>query len=98
MSKTIDDIVECCLAHVIPPIPVLADYFGWDNLHNYIEDNICIILGLYIKMLNIWYIDKDIIEKAFRNNELDNLIHDTYKKHVKTVYYKMFCDKNIKIG
>ncbi len=48
MPKTIDTLEECCLANVIPSIPVLADYFGWDNLHNYNEDNIIIILGLYI--------------------------------------------------
>jgi hypothetical protein len=96
MSKTIDSLEECCLANVIPSIPVLADYFGLDNLSN--EDNICIILGLYIKMLNIWNIKKDIIEKAFKNNELDKLIHETYNKHGKTGYYEMFCNNNIKIG
>jgi hypothetical protein len=95
MSKTIDSLEECCLANVIPSIPVLADYFGLDNLSN--EDNICIILGLYIKMLNIWNIKKDIIEKAFKNNELDKLIHETYNKHGKTGYYQLFCNKNIKI-
>ena len=96
MPKTIDMLEECCLANVVPSIPVLADYFGVDNLNN--EDNICIILGLYIKMLNIWNIDKNIIEKAFIDNQLDQLIHDTYNKHGKTGYYLMFCDKNIKIG
>ena len=82
MSKTIDMLEECCLANVIPSVPVLADYFGLDNLSN--EDNIIVILGLYIKMLNIWNINKDIIEKAFKNNELDKLIHETYNKHGKT--------------
>jgi hypothetical protein len=96
MSKTIDSLEECCLANVIPSIPVLADYFGLDNLSN--EDNTCIILGLYIKMLNIWNIKKDIIEKAFKNNELDKLIHETYNKHGKTGYYQNFCNNNIKIG
>ena len=96
MSKTIDSLEECCLADKMPPISVLADYFGLDNLSN--EDNMCIILGLYIKMLNIWKINKDIIEKAFKNNELDKLIHDTYNKHGKTGYYQFFCNKNIKIG
>ena len=96
MSKTIDMLEECCLANVIPSVPVLADYFGVDNLNN--EDNIIVILGLYIKMLNIWNIDKDIIENAFNNNELDKLIHETYNKHGKTGYYLMFCDENIKIG
>jgi hypothetical protein len=94
MSKTIEDLVECCQANVIPPFPVLADYFGWDNLHNFNEGNICLILGLYIKMLNSWNINTDIIEKAFINNELDNLIHDTYKKQGKTGFNQMFCDKN----
>ena len=98
MPKTIDDLVECCLQNIIPPVPVLADYFCWDNLHNYNEDTICLILGLYIKMLNIWNIDKNIIEKAFINNELDQFIHDTYKKHGKTGYYQNFCNNNIKIG
>ena len=96
MSKTIDMLEECCLANVIPSVPVLADYFGLDNLSN--EDNIIVILGLYIKMLNIWNIDKDIIENAFNNNELDKLIHETYNKHGKTGYYQKFCNNNIKIG
>ncbi len=96
MPKTIDSLEECCLANVVPSIPVLADYFGLDNLSN--EDNIIVILGLYIKMLNSWNIDKDIIEKAFKNNELDKLIHETYNKHGKTGYYQKFCNNNIKIG
>ena len=79
MPKTIDDLVECCLQNIIPPVPVLADYFGWNNLHN--EDTICFILGPHIKMLNNWNIDKNIIEKAFIDNQLDKLIHDTYNKH-----------------
>ncbi len=96
MPKTIDSLEECCHADKFPPIPVLVDYFGLDNLSN--EDNIIIILGLYIKMLNCWNINKKVIEKAFKNNELDRLIHDTYNKHGKTGYYQMFCDKNINIG
>ena len=44
MPKTIDTLEECCLANVIPSVPVLADYFGLDNLSN--EDNIIVILGL----------------------------------------------------
>ena len=64
MPKTIDILVDCCVKNTIPPIPVLADYFGSENLYNYNEDDICVILGLYIKMLNSWNIDKAIIEKA----------------------------------
>ena len=96
MPKTIDSLEECCLANVIPSVPVLADYFGLDNLSD--EDNMIIILGLYIKMLNSWNINKEVIEQAFKHNELDKLIHNTYKKHGETGYYQMFCDKNINIG
>ncbi len=49
-------------------------------------------------MLNSWNINKEVIEQAFKNNELDQLIHDTYKKHGETGYYQKFCSKNIKIG
>jgi hypothetical protein len=56
VPKKFDILVDCC--DIIPPFPVLADYFGAENLCNYI------ILGLYIKMLNSWNIDKNIIEKA----------------------------------
>jgi hypothetical protein len=30
MPKTIDVLVDCCVKNIIPPIPVLADYFGSD--------------------------------------------------------------------
>ena len=95
MPKTIDSLEECCFANVIPSVPVLVDYFGLDNLSN--EDNIIIILGLYIKMLTIWNINKKVIEKAFKHNELDQLIYETYNKHGKTGYYQIFCNKNIKL-
>ena len=32
------------------------------------------------------------------SNELDKLIHDSYKIYGSSGYYKMFCDKNIIIG
>jgi hypothetical protein len=69
MPKTIDILVDGCVKNIIPPIPVLADYFGYENLYNYNEDDLCIILGLYIKMLNNWNIDKAIIENAFIDNQ-----------------------------
>ena len=97
MPKKIDILVYCCDNNIIPPVPVLADFFGSDSLCNYNEDDICVILGLYQKMLNSWNIDKSIIEKAFLDNQLDQLIHDTYNKHGKTGYYQLFCNKNMKI-
>ena len=97
MPKTIDILVYCCEQNIIPPVPVLVDYFGSDSLCNYNEDDICVILGLYQKMLNSWNIDKSIIEKAFIDHQLDQLIHDTYYKHGQTGYYQLFCNKNLKI-
>ena len=98
MPKTIDILVYCCDQNIIPPVPVLADYFGSDSFCSYNEDDKCVILGLYQKMLNSWNIDKNIIEKAFICNQLDQLIHETYNKNGKTGYYQMFCNKNMKIG
>ena len=49
-------------------------------------------------MIVCWNIHKDVIENAFLNNQLDELIHDTYSKQGKTGYYKQFCDKKMKIG
>ena len=93
MPKTIDDLVKCCMLDTMPPMPVIADYFGFDNV-----DHLSIILGLYQGMIKINGMDKDIIEKAFKINKLDKLIHDSYKIYGTSGYYKMFCEKNIKIG
>ena len=93
MPKTIDDLVKCCMLDIMPPLPVIAAYFGLNNI-----DNLSIILGLYQGMIKIKGMDKYIIEKAFKKNELDKLIYDSYKIYGSSGYYKMFCDKNIKIG
>ena len=39
MPKTIDDLVKCCILYIMPHLPVIADYFGLDNI-----DNLSIIL------------------------------------------------------
>ena len=93
MPKTIDNLVNCCMLDSRPPMPVIVDYFGLDNI-----DNLSIILGLYQGMIKIKGMNKTIIEKAFKNNQLDQLIHDSYKIYGTSGYYKMFCEKNIKIG
>ena len=98
MPKTIDNLVDCCYQNILPPIPIIADYFGMENLMKNDLDELCIIFGLYIKMIMSWNIHKDVIEDAFKNNKLDELIHHTYAKHGKTGFYKMFCDKKMKIG
>ena len=93
MPKTIDDLLKCCMSDIIPPVPVVADYFGLDN-----TDNLYVILGIYQGMLKIKGMDKSIVEKAFKTNQLDELIHDSYRVYGTSGYYRMFCEKNIKIG
>ena len=93
MVKTIDDLVKCCVLDTMPTMPVIADYFGLDNI-----ENLSIILGLYQGMIKIKGMDKSIIENAYKKNELDKLIHESYKIYGTSGYYKMFCDKNIIIG
>ena len=93
MPKTIDDLVKCCMMDTMPTMPVVADYFGLDNI-----ENLSIILGLCQGMIKIKGMDKSIIEKAYKKNEVDKLIHESYKIYGTSGYYKMFCDKNIKIG
>jgi hypothetical protein len=93
MTKTIDDLVKCCMLDLMPTMPVIADYFGFDNV-----EDLSIILGLYQGMIKIKGMDKDIIENAFKKNRLDKLIHDSYKIYGTSGYYKIFCEKQIKIG
>ena len=93
MVKTIDDLFKYCMQDKMPTMPVIADYFGLDNVAH-----LNIILGLYQGMIKIKGMDKAIIEKAYKKNELDKLIHDSYEIYGTSGYYKMFCDKNIIIG
>jgi hypothetical protein len=96
MTKTIDLLVESCMNDLFPPVPVIADYFGWENASN--DENLSIILGLYQGMIKIKGMNKKEVEKAFKTNQLDKLIHDSYKVYGASGYYKKFCKKNIVIG
>jgi hypothetical protein len=96
MTKTIDMLVDSCMADEFPPLPVLADYFGLENESN--NEYINIILGLYQGMIKIKGINKNVIEKAFQNNQLDDLVHNAHSIYGPSGYYRLFCDKNIKIG
>jgi hypothetical protein len=49
-------------------------------------------------MIRIKEMDKSTVEKAFKNDQLDQLIRDSYKTNGTSGYCKMFCDKNIKIN
>ena len=99
MPKTIDSLVNDCNMDTLPSMPVIADYYG---LQNFNEDNIPVILGIYQKMLKPqpfgFGIDKNDIEKAFLENKLDELIHEVYKQNGITGYYKIFCERNIKVN
>ena len=94
MTKTIDLLVESCMLDIFPPIPVIAEYFGLVNAGN--TEHLSIILGLYQGMIKIKGMNKNIVEKAFLNNQLDKLIHDSYKVYGTSGYYKKFCDKKLK--
>jgi hypothetical protein len=34
MPKTIDDLVNCCMLDIIPPMPVIAEFFGLDIIQS----------------------------------------------------------------
>jgi hypothetical protein len=40
MPKTIDILVDYCVKNIIPPIPVLGEYFGPENVCNCNEDDL----------------------------------------------------------
>jgi hypothetical protein len=99
MRKTIDILYECCMMDVIPPVSVIHDYFNINNNNN--DDNLSMILGLYQGMFKCRNMKKSIVEKAYKNNQLDKLIHDSYKSYggiAKSGYYRKFCEDNIVIG
>ena len=67
MVKSIDDLVKCCMMDIMPRMPVIADYFGLDNV-----DHLSIILGVYQGMIKIKGMDKSILEKAYKKMNLIN--------------------------
>ncbi len=67
MPKSIDDLVNCCMLNIVPPMPVIADYFGLDNIENW-----NIILVLYQGMIKIKAMDKSIVETAYKTINLIN--------------------------
>ncbi len=96
MTKTIDLLAQSCMTDLLPPVPVIADCFGWENVSN--DENLSVILGLYQGMIKMKGMNKDIVGKAYKKNELDKLIYDSYKVYGASGYYNMFCKKNIIIG
>ena len=94
MVRTSDDLVDCCNKNVIPGIPVLTDYFGFDC--KTIKD-IQIVLGVYQGLIKYKGVTSDQIHKALMENRLDELIHHHLKDH-QTGYYKLFCKSGIKLN
>ena len=80
---------------ILPSIPVIADYFECDNADD--AEHLSFVFGLYQGIIKIKGMNKDIVEKAFWNNQLDKLIHDSYKQYEskgrKSGYYKCFVIK-----
>ena len=96
MRKTIDILYECCMMDVIPPVSVIHDYFNISN-----REHIDTIWSVYSGMFKCMEMNKSIVEKAYKNNQLDKLIHDSYKSYggiARSGYYRKFCEENIVIG
>ena len=90
MPKTSEILYRCCFDDTIPPIPVIADYFG--NARS--EEQVRIILGIYQGLVKIRGVEADVLNNCFESNRLNELVHAKYK-YSKTGYYKMFCDQDI---
>lgn len=71
---------------------VIYDYFGIQN-----EENMYIIYGIYKTLIIVKGISKQLIEKCYLTNRLDELIHKKHNHH-KTNYYKYFVKNKIIIG
>jgi hypothetical protein len=61
---------------IMPPMPVLADFFWLDNI-----ENLDIILGLYQGMMTIKEMDKSFVGMAFQINQLDRSIHYCHQQN-----------------
>ena len=88
MGKTADTLIECCYLDVMPPIPVLADYFGkaFGTL-----DHECVVLGIYQGLVKRHGVTADVLHIHFLKNRLNELVHSCYRGN-ETFYYKKFCD------
>ena len=97
MNKSIEDLYRSSVFNDGLTASVIHDYFNLSN-HDHIET----ILGLYQGMFKCRNMKKSTVEKAFKKNELDKLIHVSYKLYIaqgsRSGYYKEFCDKKFSIG
>ncbi len=81
-----------------PAIEVdLYGRFNWTSeMKADIPKTLSLFCGIY-KGLYLRGITSDEIHKKFKENRLDELIHNTYLNSP-SEYYRMFCEKSIKIG
>ena len=96
MNKSIEDLYRSSVFNDGLTASVIHDYFNLSN-HDHIET----ILGLYQGMFKCRNMKKSIVEKAYKNNQLDKLIHDSYNSYggiAMSGYYRKFCEENIVIG
>ena len=84
---------HCCLRDQIPPLPVLADYFGDAFLE---EDKSNIVFGVYRGLVIRLGVKADLLDNCFLSNRLNELVHAKYK-YQPTGYYKQFCDARINL-
>ena len=91
-DTTAKELDRCCVLDLIPPPPVIADYFG--DVSN--PEDITIIFGVYQGLLNKKSVDVKLLNNCFHSNRLDELVHTRYKIE-QTGYYNMFKERNIKL-
>ena len=91
--RTSDLLVNYCLNYTIPSEPaIICDFFGF-----HIIENMDIIFGIYQGLIKHKGITSNELNKAFKNQKLNQLIHAKYKNK-KSKYYNEFCENNINVG
>lgn len=95
MSKgTLLELIRCVDDDVLPPLSVVADYFGKECGS---DEDITTIFGLYQGLIKYRGVSADEVFNAYLSGSLDNLM-DKYYTNRQTQYYKTYKDQGIKIG
>ena len=100
MERTSDILIKCASLDEYPPMSVIVDYFGFDNLNK--QENITIIYALYQGLINNDLVTSKELHTNCKNNSLDDLIRRKYE-YLKingrtSEYYKEFCKNHLKIN
>jgi hypothetical protein len=82
------------------PLSSVINLFGYNNWTYKMKENesntYMLFDGLY-KGLQIMGVSSKTIDKAFKQNKLDELIHKSYSKR-SSGYYTLYCNEKICIG